>query len=541
MKRTALKQIWCFLLTLILLLPAASYAESLTTDEAYWKNIEQLSIYLRNDPEKPVDIVEVRTAFEELRLYQFSTEFSLYAQILELLEKDDFHNATSWVNVLKLYPAFDQYVTSETFSLQYPEIRGLTELEAYVNARREEAALNYNAAATYYSTCLKCFDAMDRYKNLAMDLDAVVAEILEQIKAGDYSNALKNAEHLIENDHELGQALYDVAKAKMSAMIATSAPTQAPAATPAPTQAPTSTPAPTQAPTSTPVIVVVTATAAPTKTWGKWSSWSTTPVYANATREVQYNKQYRAREIKTWQEYSDWGSWSEWSTTATNPSETTEVETRRVFRYRDTTYQTEYEWSSWSEWSTEPVSSSASCEVETRTETKDTYTTQYKYKKWHYWTTKGVWYNAPVELYNSSIFSDEKEPYWDYKTTDEPLAVAGTTTANGKSYTYYTGYWYYVGEEQVLTDSKTITYYRYRTRTEKQIPVTGSWSEWSASYPAESSTREIEEMTQYRFRTRTLETKTGKGEWSAWSDNPISESSSLEVETRLLYRYRILE
>ena len=74
-------------------------------------------------------------------------------------------------------------------------------MEAYINARREEKAQNYNAAAESYKLCLKFLDAMDRYKSLYVDLDGIVKQTLEMIRDGKYDEALKNAEYLVAADH----------------------------------------------------------------------------------------------------------------------------------------------------------------------------------------------------------------------------------------------------------------------------------------------------------------------------------------------------
>ena len=47
---------------------------------------------------------------------------------------------------------------------------------------------------------------------------------------------------------------------------------------------------------------------------------------------------------------------------------------------------------------------------------------------------------------------------WEYKTTTEPLAEAGSVSGH----TYYQGYWYLASTSQVQTGTQSVTYYRYR-------------------------------------------------------------------------------
>ena len=498
-----MKKFLSCLLVILTILISISFAEDLTTDEAYWENIELLSIYMRADPEAPVDIAALCAGFQDLHHYQFSTEFSLYSQILKHLEQNDFNNAASWLSVLQLYPEFDKYVADKEFSAKYPEIRGLTEMATYINGRREEAAYNYNEASTYYKSCLKFFDSMNRYRNLFVDLNVVVEETLDQIKNGDYSNALKNAEYLITNNHEQGQALYTVAKAQLDAAMATPIPTPTP-------------------------------TAAPPE-WSAWSSWSTTEVAANSTTQVEQKTQYRSRTIAQSQDYTSWGSWSDWSTTSVSENSTRDVETRKQYRYRDTTYKTEYSYGSWSDWSTTAVSSSSTREVETKQVNQTTTTKVYTYSRWRYYNTSANAYWHSYAKYTGSEYKAGSGE-WQYKTTTTPLAKDGVVDGQQR----YKGIWWNQKVETKETTT-TVTMYRYRTRTEKQVASTGSWSSWSTKSVSSSSTRQVETRTQYRYRTRSLKTTTTKADWSAWSDNKINASSTLEVETQTLYRYRTLQ
>lgn len=534
------------MMAIMVILPL-HYAEAQTTEEAYWENIELLSIYMREGAEAPVDIVSLRTSFQELHYYKLSTEFSMYAQVLEYLEKNDFDRAESWFSVLQLYSEFDEFVSNDEFSIKYPEIRGFVEMEAYINGRREQEAGNYGVASMYYMKCLKFFDSLERYQSLSVDLDFIVEETLSQIKMGDYANAVKNAEYLIANNHERGQALYDVAKAQLE-IVGTQSTTRQ--STPMPTSTATMTPEPTVIPTSTPVPAATATptaqpTAQPTASWGDWSEWSTTKVEQDDTTQVEKKVQCRARDIIINQYYSDWGSWSEWSTSAASGSTTKEVGTQTQYRYRDTTTEIQYsDWSAWSEWSTTAVNETNLRDVETRTVDEPVYktVTKYNYNRWRYWkTSTNAWgysyakYTKTPE--NGGVYGGQGS--WQYKTTTSPLKVDHKT--DGKN--VYAGIWYNetTSTETVQDGTKAVTQYRYRSRTEKQVVKIGSWSDWSTSQYTSSSSREVETRTVYRYRTRELLTNTSYGNWSNWTDTWINENSERQVQVRTVYRYRKLQ
>ena len=268
-----------------------------------------------------------------------------------------------------------------------------------------------------------------------------------------------------------------------------------------------------------------------TTSWGAWSSWNTTPVEANNSTQVEKKTQYRSRTIYKNQDYSNWSGWSDWSTTSTSESSTRNVETKTEYRYRDTTNQTQYsDWGAWSDWSTTATSETALRDVETKTEENVTYT--YSYKHWHYKHSENGWQNSYAEYKGSKYV--EGSGKWEYKTTTSPLPQDGTKDGHAR---YRSGgvSWYYQTKKEKV---ETITYYRYRTRTEQQVPVTGSWSSWSPTAVTATSTREVQTRTLYRYRTRDVVTKNTYGKWSEWTDSWIGENSDRDVETRTVYRYR---
>ena len=69
--------------------------------------------------------------------------------------------------------------------------------------------------------------------------------------------------------------------------------------------------------------------------WGDWSDWSTNPVTANSSTEVNTQTQYRYRDrslINTYY-YERWGDWSVWQSGSATASASREVEVR--YRYRE--------------------------------------------------------------------------------------------------------------------------------------------------------------------------------------------------------------
>lgn len=93
--------------------------------------------------------------------------------------------------------------------------------------------------------------------------------------------------------------------------------------------------------------------------YGEWSDWSTSPAYESGTRAVNTKVQYRIREKQTqeskeasisgWTQgeskiaWGDYGDWSGWSTNPVTASESIEVQTRSV-----PTYKTQYNYSRYS-------------------------------------------------------------------------------------------------------------------------------------------------------------------------------------------------
>lgn len=497
-----MKRILCVLLTMLLLLPAAVLAEELTPADQtasgllaqyqngeiapghlYQEAVELLELYMRADETSAPNPSILWELFDALPNYEFSMEYSLYAQIMVYLEEENYSEASSWLTVLSFYPEFNEMLAAEDYP--YTSIRKLEEMELYVEARKEEKAGNQAAASEKYQRCLKFFDSMARFKNLRVDLDVIFNEARDQFKAGNYAKAMENAEYLLEygySNKEAAQSLYDVASQQMKKAGQTPIPVQKPAA---PTAAPL------QPSVQTPETFRLVGTAMNDcirLNWDAPFSGATYTVYRRAgggswrslttTTDTYYfdngvsgggsyiyyvaadngGRSAVSAEVSVTAQHGQTGGNQE---PVTPKPVTPAPVTPKPVTPAPATPKPQV-WGAWSSWSTTPVSSSSTRQVETKTESETTYVTKYKYSKWHYWTTKGVWYNSPVVLYNSSIYSDAKTAYWDYKTSDAPLSVAGTRTVNGKSYTYYEGYWWNETKVQEAAGTKTTTYYRYR-------------------------------------------------------------------------------
>ena len=478
------------LVLLLAMLPAAALAEELSPADQtangllaqyrageiapghlYEEAVELLELYMRAEKDSAPNPSILWELFDALPNYEFSMEYSLYAQIMVYLEEENYNEASSWLTVLGFYPEFGEMLKAEDYP--YTSIRGLEEMELYVAARKDEKAGNQAAASEKYQRCLKFFDAMERFKGLRVDLDVIFNEARDQFKAGNYAKAMENAQYLLEYgyaDQAAAQSLYDVASQQMQKAGHTPRPVDKPAKV---TEAPAVTV--TQAPAT------FRLSASPVNDYIRLN-WDAP--FAGASYTVYRRAGGSWRSVTTTKEtyyfdnaVSGGNSYTYYVAAENNSRSATSAEVSVTAQYGNSggnkpvtaapvtpvlVTPKPQVWGSWSGWSTTPVSSSSTRQVETKVEEETTYVTKYKYNKWHYWTTKGVWYNSPVVLYNSSIYSDEKTAYWDYKTTDAPLSVAGTQTVNGKTYTYYKGYWWNETKVQEPAGTKTITYYRYR-------------------------------------------------------------------------------
>lgn len=387
------------------------YAEASKTEAAYQKAIGSLSLYMRDVSTTEVDIEALYGEFDGMHHYRMSTEFSLYVQILQYIEENNLNDAMSWLSVLKCYPEFDEYLKKDEFSTIYPEIRSLSEMEAYINARREEKAQNYNAAAESYKLCLKFLDAMDRYKSLYVDLDGIVKQTLEMIRDGKYDEALKNAEYLVAANHESGQTLYDMIKSRMEETK----------------------------PTPTPVILVVTPE--PTK---KPTTKKTTQPKAETKAPVTQPPVTQPP--------------------VTQPPVTQPPVTQPPVTQPPVTQPPEvWEWTAWSDWSDTKPAEKENREIQSTQEQYPIYDVQYKYSRWYYYNTAWEKWTHSYTQYTGSNYKSGSGT-WQSKTTSEPLAKV--TPIDGHQ--QYNGGWWNEQVEEVVTGYQTITFYRYRDKVRVQ-------------------------------------------------------------------------
>ena len=195
--------------------------------------------------------------------------------------------------------------------------------------------------------------------------------------------------------------------------------------------------------------------------WGEWSDWSTTPVEATETRNVETKTQYSysdkqtttntASSLSGWTKtgssvkYGSWGSWSSWSTTKQTKSQTKDVQTRTVYKYEH--------WCN---------GSGGIAPGKGYSNSKYGPHTQYSEKKWN------------NDRYSSS--------------TGYYIADGHTKCAKG------CGSYYYIG---------TVTQYRYRTRTETTVYNYEKWtdySSWSDETYNSSDTRRVKTQDVYRYQ-----------------------------------------
>lgn len=455
MKMNTVKRILSALLLLVMVMSIVPMGQAeLTTEEMYNEHLELLNIYMQGGgAENGVSIQSLVDVFFSLGNYNQSMNFWMYTYILNAVEKEDYVEAVSFhsllvrdenfCNMLKEDPAF-----RETFSA----ICSVEELGLYVQGRKAEKEGNKSLAVEFYSQCLGCMDARDRFLAARPNLNDVYSEALALIQKGDYAAAKEKAQYLLDNGFDGARDLMVVIDARLATQANANAATPVPAA-------PTATPK--AAPQYSYTSFTASASASGTKVTLSWPS-------------VRDAAKYRVYHAVTKNGSRDFQPITTTGSTSFSHSETVQgvnnyyqVEAlaadgtvvggcSEVKVYAEAKKQ----WGSWSGWSTTPVSATSTREVQTKTETEDTYVTKYQYTRWHYYTTKGVWYNSPVEFYSSSIYSDKKAATWQSKTTDTPLSRDGNDPTFGKP--MYEGYWFNQTTKQVKSGTKQVTYYRYR-------------------------------------------------------------------------------
>ena len=285
--------------------------------------------------------------------------------------------------------------------------------------------------------------------------------------------------------------------------------------------------------------------------YGDWSSWSTTAVSRSDSREVETKTQYRSRSI--YYESSStpinrsgyelistdvsYGSWSSWSTTPVSASSTRDVQTQTVqigTRYRMGHYCTgNVEGARYLTWPTNQSSNEI--------------------------FNKHCVYHELGSFDSLSSFTQQDGGYRGERCSNTCYLwyIMSTQGVYETQYRYrsiqYTYRYRYYGDWSSWTDGsqsgssskevQTRTMYRYRDRTSSERNTFTRWSEfsqWSESPAQETSTREVQTRQLYRAKERkrtTVYYYYDWGEWSDWAQEPIEAGDERQVETRTVYRY----
>ena len=508
---STLKRLVALTLSLLMLLPCLGGAaaaeqepnpyvellETMTIQEAYDEYVSLLNMYLNNDPETPVDIGLLSLAFDQVN-WAYSFEFSLYTQVLALLEENNFADAMDWLLVLQISnEEFEAHLVSEEFRKAYFNILGTDVLAIYLEARRQEAAHNESSAGELYKQCLRFFDAKERYTSNRIDLDTLVDLVQQQIADGDYAKAVENAQRLIDSGHEKGQALYKVAYKKLQqAEAATPVPLCTNPVVPETTDIPPAqviTPVPSQSTASSGFLTV--------KSYYNKSnislSWDAVPganeyrVYRARGVDGQY-KQIASITKTSYQDYdfvkgifngyyvealsngqvlktSDrFTVYAEVATPTPRPTATPTPKPTATPTPKPTATPTPKPtptpapvWGAWSGWSTTAVSASSTRQVETKVESVAVYGTKYSYNRWTYTNINGGT-NWSYAYYVGSFYAGNGR--WEYASAMSPFPSAGSVDGQARyqGASGYSGYWYNPSTSQVQTGTKNVTYYRYR-------------------------------------------------------------------------------
>ena len=303
------------------------------------------------------------------------------------------------------------------------------------------------------------------------------------------------------------------------------------------------------------------------KNW-KWSDWSTT---VPSGKEYEKKTQYSSRTLETttsdssslpgWtldhttNSWGEYGSWSDWSTTVVSASESTKVETKKQYRYqnKETTTSTSsslsgwtqtgssVSYGSWGSWSTWRPGSDTSTDTK---EVQNSTVYGYYYFKcpkcgahMHVYTACYTWAGG---CGNSTPFESGWTQMWSNVSWDNAGFYEFHGTGRYATDSMGGGRWF------KWTDNgspRAGNRYRERSKTTTYTYERwGSWSSWSDTAYASSSTRNVQTRTVYRYCTRSKKTTyyyTRWSDWSAYTDTKITEDDNTEVRTRTMYRYKI--
>lgn len=436
------------LLVMMMGIVPAGQAE-LTARETYYEHLDLMNIYMQGGgAENGVSIDVLVDVFFNLGNYNQSMNFWMYCYILRAVEEENYVEAISFLSLMERDAEFCNLLKEDpSFREEYSSICSVEELQLYVQGRKAEHDGNNSLAVEYYSQCLGCMDARDRFLAARPNLNDVYNEALALIQKGDYAAAKEKAQYLLDNGFDGAKDMMVVIDARLTAQAKENA------ATPVPAKA-TATPKP--APQYSYTSFTANASANGTKVTLSWSP-------------VRDAAQYRVYHAVTKNGYRDF----QLVNTTYNTSVTHAETSQGVNNY----YQVEAvasdgtvvgscsevkvyveakkQWGSWSGWSTTPVSATSTREVQTKTETENTYVTKYQYSRYRYIGKNGNWWYYPSEYRGSNYVRDGA---WQTKKTNSPLAVKGTAAGA----TLYEGDWYHQEKIQEVSGTKQVTYYRYR-------------------------------------------------------------------------------
>jgi len=227
-----------------------------------------------------------------------------------------------------------------------------------------------------------------------------------------------------------------------------------------------------------------------------------------------------------------WSDWSEYTTTPVSASDTCEVQTVKEYRYRDkqTTTSGETALSGWTKYDTKssvstsdykfgtPIATSTSMANNRKTVTSAVDKGYYYYayvvanpsdtSDWCYYADKTrakVISHMKANFSNSSVWAEKRLRYFWYVSPTDLGAMSGKLK---KTIPYCADSTVSVGTfSQKATHYYDIAMYRYnqcyKVKTETTINYFykwGNWSAWSGTAYSGSDTRQIETRTLYRYR-----------------------------------------
>ena len=181
------------LIVLILSLVTFSAAHAQTTmekDEIYNAAVLQLETYLEERHEESGKLQLILAAFEDLKGYNMSRQFSHYVTVLLKVANHEF----DWELKIEMeslsgesYQRFRQYL-EELF--KYSSIGTIQNLIDYTTAREYEFNGDAEQAAAQYKKCLEYFDADQRYTELLQNrYTAQYEEAKRQMREGQLAAA----------------------------------------------------------------------------------------------------------------------------------------------------------------------------------------------------------------------------------------------------------------------------------------------------------------------------------------------------------------